>query len=144
MLSKSNTGWTFTRGSRMIPVLSTSSRDRKGRQGQVCHWKGESIFSMDICWQKFHWLHILSREGGWDWGWVVYCLTRSHSTLQRLLWIEPGWMANSWLCCSDTSTFATCAISAISGVLNGLQIKLIKLFAVFAFIDSRIFLWGYN
>ena len=30
---------------------------RKGRQGQVCYLKGDSIFGLDICWQKFHWRH---------------------------------------------------------------------------------------
>ena len=125
----------------MIPVLSTSSRDQKGRQGQVCHWKGDRIFGLDICWQKFHWLHTSSRERGWVWVWV---LTLRRRIIQRLLRIETGWMVNRWLCWSDTSTLATSAISAISGVLNGLRIKRARLFAEFTFIGSRIFLLGYN
>ena len=125
----------------MIPVLSTSSRDQKGRQGQVCHWKGDRIFGLDICWQKFHWLHTSSRERGWVWVWV---LTLRRRIIQRLLRIETGWMVNRWLCWSDISTLATSAISAISCVLNGLRIKRARLFAEFTFIGSRIFLLGYN
>ena len=62
---------------------------------------------------------------------LVYSLTKFHSTLQRLLRIETGWMVSRWLCSSGTSTFAT---SAISGVLNGLRIKRVQLCAEFAFL----------
>ena len=115
-----------------------------GRQEHVCHWlrKGDPIFGVNMHWHKFHWQHTSSREQGWDWGWVAYSLTKSHSTLQCLLQIETGWMVDRWLCCSSTSTLATSAISAISSVLNGLRIKRVQLFADFAFIGSRIFLRG--
>ena len=125
----------------------------KEGKGQVCHWKGltawDSIFGLYLYILQNPWPMSFFYTLEWDFlgMWevqIVYLSIRINARTMCCTYIsvrrgnqriETGWMVNKLLCCSCISTFATSAnISAISCVLNGLQIKRVQLFAEFAFI----------